>query len=75
MRYRFGWFGMQQYYRDERHCWSSEQVREGLHDELGVDVGLKELDVGCPANHGVQALSVVGLVKIHIAAHERPGVR
>lgn len=46
------WFGMWQYHRDEQQS-SSEQIREGPHDELGVEVSLQELDVGCSANHGV----------------------
>lgn len=53
---------------------SSEQLREGPHDELGVEVSLQELDVGCSANHGVQASSLVGLVEIHITAHKCPGL-
>lgn len=54
---------------------SSEQVGKGPHDELGVEVGFQELDVGRSANHGVQASPLVGLVEIHVAAHECPGVR
>lgn len=53
---------------------SSEQVREGPHDELGIEVSLQELDVSCSANHGVQASSLIGLVKVHIAAYECPSV-
>jgi len=68
------WFGMWQYYKDKPCRLSSEQVREGPHDELGVEVSLQELDVGCSADHGVQASPLVGLVEIHIAAHECPGV-
>ena len=56
---------------------SSEEIREGPHDKLGVQIILQELDVRSSPAHGVEAPATAmgGLVEAHVAAHEHPRLR